>query len=314
MVDGTDFAPISKSGALEEVAPGVARIGIAIVNAYLVGAPGGPWALLDTGVPGSAALIRRAAAERYGEGARPEAIILTHGHFDHAGAVLSLATGWDVPVYAHSSEMPFLTGKSDYPPQDSSMGGAIAQMARLFPHGGQDISGKVEKLPENGDVPGAEYWRWIHTPGHTPGHVSLFRETDGTLLAGDAFATMNMDSWTSQLTRKQEISRPPAPFTPDWEAARESVEKLSDLEPTTVAASHGLPMSGAYVKSQLRGLAEQFPVPHTGRYIETPARFDEEGVRELPPPVPDPLPKVVAGAAVAVAAVATIIALMRRRN
>jgi Metallo-beta-lactamase superfamily len=117
-----------------------------------------------------------------------------------------------MPIYAHPLEMPYLTGKSDYPPQDSTMGGAIAVLSRLFPGSGYDFGDRVRPLPDDDSVPGLEYWRWVHTPGHTPGHVSLFREMDGTLLAGDALATINMDSWISQLPRKRELHRPPAPF------------------------------------------------------------------------------------------------------
>ncbi|MDP9477708.1 MAG: MBL fold metallo-hydrolase [Actinomycetota bacterium] len=119
-------------GSDEQVALGIVRLGILFVNAYLVGELGGPsWSLVASGLPFSAALTRRAAAERYGAGTRPEAVVLTHGHFDHAGAALDLASEWDVPVYAHPLEMPYLTGRSDYPPQDPTMGGTIAEMARL---------------------------------------------------------------------------------------------------------------------------------------------------------------------------------------
>lgn len=63
MKDATGFGPETISGSPEELAPGVARLEILIVNAYLVGAPGGPWVLVDTGLPLSAALARRAATE-----------------------------------------------------------------------------------------------------------------------------------------------------------------------------------------------------------------------------------------------------------
>ena len=56
-----------------------------------------------------------------GAGAPPEAIVLTHGHFDHAGSALQLAEYWDVPIYAHRLEMPYLTGKADYPPPDPTI-------------------------------------------------------------------------------------------------------------------------------------------------------------------------------------------------
>jgi glyoxylase-like metal-dependent hydrolase (beta-lactamase superfamily II) len=194
------------------------------------------------------------------------------------------------------------------------MGGAIAQMARLFPHGGYDFGDHLTPLPTDGDVPGLPNWTFYHTPGHSPGHVSLFRETDGTLLAGDALTTMNMDSWTSQLTREREFHRPPTPFTPDWEVARCSVQTLADLEPSIVAAGHGLPISGPNVAEDLRSYAARFTPPSTGRYVGRPPRADE-GIRELPPPVPDPLlMKVAAGATLAVAAGAVGTALARRRG
>jgi glyoxylase-like metal-dependent hydrolase (beta-lactamase superfamily II) len=74
-------------------------------------APTPDWVLVDAGLPGSAGTIRRHAAEIFGSEARPAAIILTHGHFDHVGALLTLATEWDVPVYAHPLELPYLTGR-----------------------------------------------------------------------------------------------------------------------------------------------------------------------------------------------------------
>lgn len=296
-------------GLLEEVTPDVARLGIVFVNVYFVGAPGTPWVLVDTGLPHSAAYIRQAATARYGEGARPEAILLTHGHFDHAGSALELAEAWDLPIYVHPLEIPYLTGQSDYPPGDPTMGGAIAQMSRLFPTSGYDFGDRVQPLPGDGAVPELPAWRWIHTPGHTAGHVSLYREEDRLLLAGDAFATMDLDSWTSQATHEREVSRPPVPFTTDWTSARESIKKLAALEPSAVAAGHGLSMTGPDVAAKLSRFAERF-TPPPGRYAGRPAQADERGVVAVPPPVPDPLPAWFAGAAVVAGAV--LVALLGR--
>ena len=279
--------------ALDPVAPGVTRVPIIFVNCYMVD-DGDDWVLVDTGLPLSGGRTIRAAEARYGKGTRPKAIILTHGHFDHAGSALLLSQYWDVPIYAHPLELPFLTGRSDYPPQDPTLGGAISTLSRAFPHHGSDFGDRVRPLPANGDLPALGSWRWLHTPGHTPGHVSLHRPEDDTLLAGDALATMNMDSWSAQVTREPELDRPPAPFTPDWEAAAASVARLAELEPRVIAAGHGVPVTGPGAAGRLRRLADRFPVPDHGRYVPDPAVADERGVVWLPPPVPDPFPRQLA--------------------
>ena len=297
----------------EPVAPGVARLGVVFVNVFALGEPGGPWVLVDAGLNGSAGLIRRSVEGRFGAGARPEAILLTHGHFDHVGSVRNLADGWDVPVYAHPLEAPYLDGRSDYPPRDPTMGGAMAQMSRIMPDHGYDFGDRLRTLPADGGIPGLQGWRWLHTPGHTLGHVSLFREADAALLAGAAFATMDLDSWSAYLTRRREFSRPSPPFTLDWGTTHESIEKLADLGPRLVAAGHGLPIAGDDVAAELRRFAGRFSPPRRGRYVGSPPRADEEGVEDLPPPVPDPYARGAA-AALAVAVVAAFIGLLRRRT
>jgi glyoxylase-like metal-dependent hydrolase (beta-lactamase superfamily II) len=275
-------------GMFEAVAPGVGRLGILFVNVFALGEPGRPWMLVDAGLAGSAGLVRRAVAGLFGEGARPEGILLTHGHFDHVGAARVLAEGWDVPIFAHPLEAPYLTGRSDYPPRDPTMGGAMAQMSRLMPDHGYDFSDRVRELPADGSLPGLPGWRWLHTPGHTPGHVSLYRGADGVLLAADAFATMNLDSWSAYLTREREFSRPSPPFTFDWGTAQESIEKLAELEPRVAAAGHGLAMTGENVAYRLREFSASFTPPRRGRYVASPPVAGEDGVEELPPSVLDP--------------------------
>src|SRR2546423_13938832 len=84
-----------------------------IVNVIFYGTPGGPWVLIDPGMPLTAApKLRAAAARRFGPGARPGAIILTHGHFDHVRGLPALAQEWGVPIYCHRPEKPYLSGRS----------------------------------------------------------------------------------------------------------------------------------------------------------------------------------------------------------
>src|SRR4051812_32428985 len=178
---------------ITRIAPDVGWLPISFVNAYFVGRPGGPWILVDTGLPGRAKQIIEAAEARYGVGAPPEAIILTHGHFDHAGSALPLAVYWNVPIYAHRLEMPYLTGKSDYPPPDPTVGGAIAFLSRFMPASARNLSGRIRELQPN-EVPGAPGWEWLATPGHSPGHVSLFAQSHRVLLAGGGLSPQNNKS------------------------------------------------------------------------------------------------------------------------
>jgi glyoxylase-like metal-dependent hydrolase (beta-lactamase superfamily II) len=101
-------------------------------------------------------------------------------------------------------------------------------------------------------------WRWIATPGHSPGHVSLWREADRTLIAGDAFVTTRQESAYSAIMQTPEIHGPPMYFTPDWVNAAESVRKLAALEPEFVVTGHGMAMKGPDMRRGLHRLADEF--------------------------------------------------------
>ena len=317
LANATSRPPGDLAGAPIPLRSDVAWLRTAIVNVAFVGAPDageGGWILVDAGIQGSAERIARAAERRYGS-ARPAAIVLTHGHFDHVGALPTLAERWDVPIYAHRLELPYLTGRSAYPPPDPSVGGgAMARMSLLFPKGPFDFGGRVRALPEDGTVPGASDWRWLATPGHSPGHVSLLRDADRTVIVGDAFVTTKQESATAAYTQRVEMHGPPAYFTPDWDSARESVRALSAFQPETAITGHGQPMDGVALREALDALVRDFDRvarPATGRYAHAPAIADESGVRFVPPPVADLTPLAMAGAA---AAVGLLAATMRRTS
>ena len=244
---------------LESIAPDVTGLRVVFVNVYTIRGAGGQWSLVDSGLPLSTTRVKHWVQSVFGENAKPQNIILTHGHFDHVGTVQELANEWNVPVFAHPAELPFLNGQTKYPPPDPSVGGGLmAVMSPLFPRTSTDIRDRVQTLPSDGSVPGLPGWRWLHTPGHAPGHVSLFRESDRLLLPGDAFCTTNQSSFLAVASQKPELTGPPAYYTPDWDAARDSVRKLAVLRPLTVAPGHGLPMSGDQVAGQLDDLARNF--------------------------------------------------------
>jgi len=307
----------SRADAPRYVASDVAYLLDRMVNVVFVGSPGAAdreWVLVDAGLPGSADRIKRAAAHLFGD-SRPAAILLTHGHVDHVGAIHTLVREWDVDVYAHPLELPYLTGRSSYPPQDPFVGGgAMPWLSLLFPRKPIDLGLRVHALPEDGSVPGLRGWRWIPTPGHSPGHVSFVRDADRTLIAGDAFVTTKQESLVAVMTQRPEVHGPPMYFTPDWGAARRSVRHLADYAPAAAVTGHGPPMRGERLQSALRQLASHFDElarPAHGRYRDRPAITDERGVIDVPPPEVSARTLAISGLALATT-VGVVIALRRR--
>lgn len=270
------------------VGPGVWGLKIVFVNVYFIlNEEDHTWVLVDAGLVGSAGRIKEAAEDLFGLDTSPSGIVLTHGHFDHRGALEELLHEWNVPVYANRFEHPYLNGSSSYPPPDPTVGGGMMSwMSWIYPKKAIDISSYLKVIPDNGDVPGLPQWKWLHTPGHTPGHISLFREEDRTLIAGDAFVTTKQESAFSSLTQREELSGPPKYFTSDWLEAKRSVRTLASLEPEIVATGHGKPMYGMKMRRALSELADNFEklaIPGEGRYVQEPARADEHGITYLPP-------------------------------
>ncbi|WP_232336762.1 MBL fold metallo-hydrolase [Planococcus lenghuensis] len=270
------FQPLSsvRSGDGVQITPDVYGFTTQIVNVYMIGNPAesNKWVLVDAGMPRQADKVLSAAAERFGEDHQLQAILLTQGHFDHVGGLIDILEQHPVPVYAHPEELPYITGKKDYPKGDSTVeGGLVAKISPEFPVEGINIGKHAHPLPADGSVPGLPEWKWIHTPGYTQGHVSYFREQDRLLIVGDAFLTVQQDSLFNVLSQKTNISGPPPSFTLDWDAAENSVQKLAALKPSIAAPGHGKPVKGAELVEGLGMLSNEFDEiakPDHGRFVD----------------------------------------------
>ncbi len=277
-----DKAGVERDGGVLEVTPDLATKRLLLVNVVLFGLPGAKdreWVLIDAGLPGMAGTITAAAAARFGVGVRPGAIVMTHGHFDHFGSLEALAEQWDVPVYAHPHEHPYLNGQAAYPPPDPAVGGGLmSALSPLYPRGPVDVAARLRALPEDGSLPLMPGWRWLHTPGHAVGHCSFWREADRALVAGDAVITTAQESAYSVAAQSPELHGPPMYYTQDWPSAGRSTATLAALEPEVLVTGHGTPMRGAAMRAALHRLADEFDQvahPPHAKYADHPLHAED---------------------------------------
>jgi hydroxyacylglutathione hydrolase len=188
------------------------------INAYLVGD-----VLVDTGIKQSAGKLSKAL-----KGREISAIALTHAHGDHAGAMKRLATEWGVPVWCGTAD------------REATETGRLALSRTLDRPGLRTLAAAaagfdgvpVARVLAEGDELTAGF-TVLDTPGHSPGHVSFWRESDRTLICGDVFFNMHL------LTTIPGLRQPPGPLTTDPAKNRESERRLATLEPRTVCFGHG---------------------------------------------------------------------------
>jgi glyoxylase-like metal-dependent hydrolase (beta-lactamase superfamily II) len=272
----------------QEIAPDVYCLevgkGIMRSNVYFVRS-GSSWVLIDTASANCGRVIQEAAESLFGANTPPATILLTHDHPDHAGSTPELARRWGCLVYVHPDELALVT--ADFSTFFSTVKGyanpldtwVILPLMRVMPRRHEAMLAEssfkdvARAFDPGAGVPGLPDWECIHTPGHSPGHVSFFRPSDRVLITGDAVLTVHLNSLWSFLLwgfgrNKQRLSGPPWYTTWSWRAAKESVASLARLEPRLLACGHGLPMSGSRTAPQLRAFAQSF----CGSMLEDPQR------------------------------------------
>lgn len=147
----------------------------------------------------------------------------------------------------------------------------MSRLSFAYPNEAINLDDRIFSLPKDHSVPGVSGWEWVHTPGHTPGHVSLFREADRLLIAGDAIITVKQESLWSVLLQDKQLHGPPSYFTTDWQAAHQSVQHIRHLEPKLAITGHGHALSGDMLSESLKQLDldfEESTVPDHGKYVD----------------------------------------------
>lgn len=260
--DHREAEPVRRD-RVERVADDVFLWRWGVANVYIVRS-GSSGAIVDTAFPGMADEIRAAAEGVLG--GPPAAILLTHGHFDHAGSAAALSEAWSIPVHVYADELPFVRGDRPYPsptmPDPPPRGFMRLFVPGVLPRWVERRVAALETLgriargfDETDGVPGLSDWQAVPTPGHSPGHVAFFRPRGRVLLSGDALLTVDADSVRGLLSMRRELARPPSPATGDWPEAWRSIRKMAELAPWVIGAGHGLPIAGASTADDLRAFA-----------------------------------------------------------
>ncbi len=150
-------------------------------------------------------------------------IALTHCHPDHQGSVKRICEARGIALACHEADVASMEGRA--PMQPDNVASKFPQLAFAGP------SYPVQQVLHDGDnIAG---FHVIHTPGHTPGHVIYFRESDRVAIVGDVLNNVN------PLTSKVGLAEPPAFFTHDREENRRSIRKLAQLRPSLLCFGHG---------------------------------------------------------------------------
>lgn len=262
----TGVPPSAAGTTATEIAPDLYLLGPwgrTQTNAYLV-RDGSSWILVDAGWGNDGPRIRSAVRSLLGPGLTPSAILLTHAHPDHDGSARELAHAWGCPVFVHSAELPLATG--DFAAMERYAGPldrrlilplmrAVGRRRRAAILARSSLAGIVQSLAPGGAIAAVEGWEWIHTPGHTPGHVAYVRARDRVVISGDAILTLKVNAWSGLVRQRQGLSGPPWYTTWDRHVANASIAQIADLEPSVLASGHGLPLAGPGTAAEVHAFA-----------------------------------------------------------
>ncbi|HYN95263.1 MAG TPA: MBL fold metallo-hydrolase [Pilimelia sp.] len=220
---------------MRRIADGVWEVGIGYVHAHLIAVDGG-LVMVDTGLPRKAGRLAAAVRRTGHDLSDVRAILLTHRHPDHMGSLAELSRRTGAEVVAHRADAPVISGARPQPLHSLLMR-LTAPLLKAEPaavHRALDGDGPT-------GIPGI---RAVHTPGHTPGHLSFLLERDGgVLFAGDAANVLF-----------GRVRTPPRAVTLDPALAAASIGRLAGLDFRVAVFGHGPALTGGAV-SRFRDFA-----------------------------------------------------------
>ena len=189
--------------------------------------------LVDAGMKGSSGLIMGGLHELGLTTFNVTGVIVSHYHPDHAGGVPELVIDRDIEVMAHRLDSQYLKGTEDQPnPFQRSL---VARLTAPLMEMVTAPTTPIDRELEDGDVIPFDFpVQIVHTPGHTPGSLTIFLPNQKVVIVGDAL----------QYRLGRKLTPPAAAVTQDPEQAMESLRKLLDLDFQTICFSHYPPFRG----------------------------------------------------------------------
>jgi len=220
----SEFQLITDNIARLELKTKIAELFSSTVTAWLVRSEEG-FVLIDTGPPQTAGELVEAVADATG-GKGPSLILLTHGHYNHAGGLTALQLAWNPPIAAHLEEVPYIVGDRDYPRIRSNNPGYW--LGSLLMESNPWSIPNVSKVTQGQTILGLNV---IHLPGHTPGHLGFLHVKDQACICGDAI--MNIG---------QRLMAPNPLMTTNPKLAKHSIFRLTERNFQHLLPSHGPPI------------------------------------------------------------------------
>jgi glyoxylase-like metal-dependent hydrolase (beta-lactamase superfamily II) len=197
--------------------------------------------------------MRKKAAEAARELGGLKRIVLGHAHADHRGTAPYLGA----PVFCHPDEVADAEGDKAVTPYFNLSLLPVAPVRWLYPlllrrwdGGAVKVNGTVS---EGDEVAG---FKVLHFPGHAPGLIGLWRESDGVALVSDVVYLV--DSARLKPLPHGEASVPHPAFAWNHQEAKRSLRRLAELEPRVVGAGHEEPLRGENLRPVLEAAAEKY--------------------------------------------------------